>query len=229
MLSLTETKKSSKKKLLQEVTNQTDDKVATPGHNSIGERVSAFFNDVDALGKQSALGTTALTSLAERVVAAASDGLIQPTNAQAIFERYAKANLGAGGTPGSVKTNTSKIRKLIELGCLPEGAQISDDAARMREDVANAKSPFEGLVEVARSRLSAKRKLSDDEIRTALTKAKPRPKAASGEWLAISKRVSTLVAAKEDVGPDVLEMAREIKIELKDSFHKAMTKPLALF
>jgi hypothetical protein len=195
--------------LLQEVTQP--DQIAAPGHNSISERISAFLDDVAALGKQSALGVTALTTLADRVIAAASDGLVQPRDAAAIYERYAAASKGAGGTPGSIKTNVSKIRKLIELGCLPEGAQIADDAVRMRDDLENAKSPFEGLVDVARTRLRVQHKLTNDEIRAALTKAKPKPKAASGEWLALSKRVRALVASKEDVDLQVLEVASAIK------------------
>ena len=125
------TTKKPSEKLLQKVTPPQPEQVAAPGHNSISERVTSFLEEVAALGRQSALGTTALTSLAERVIAAASDGLIQPSDAPAIYERYAEANKGAGGTPGSIKTNVSKIRKLIELGCLPEGAQMADDAAHM--------------------------------------------------------------------------------------------------
>ena len=34
--------------------------------------------------------------------------------AKVIYERYATESTDAGGTPGSVKRNTSKIKKLIE-------------------------------------------------------------------------------------------------------------------
>jgi hypothetical protein len=171
----------------------------------LGERMGAFFADVDELGRQSGLGTAALTSLADRVIAAASDGLITPPDAQAIYDRYAAASKGAGGTPGSIKTNISKIRKLIELGGQNDGAQIADVAKRIRDDIADAKSPFEGLVEVARCRLRAKRKLTDDEIRAALTKAGP--KAKSSGWTALARRVDALVAVKDAVEPAELVAA----------------------
>jgi hypothetical protein len=174
----------------------------------IGERAKAFLAEVDKLGSQAGLGTAALTSLADRVIAAASDGVIRPEHAKDIYKRYADASKNAGGTPGSIKTTISKIKKLIELGGQSDGAQIADDAARIRDDGADAKSPFEGLVEVARRRLRAKRKLTDEEIRAALTKAEPRAKLSG--WAALAKRVDALVAAKAAVEEAELEEARAI-------------------
>jgi hypothetical protein len=169
--------------------------------------IGAFLAEVDKLGSQAGLGMAALTILADRVIAAAIDGSIEPRNAKDIYDRYAAASKNAGGTPGSIKTNTSKIKKLIELGGQSDGAQIADDAARIRDDVADAKSPFEGLVEVARRRLKAKCKLTDEEIRAALTRAEPRAK--SSGWAALARRVDALVAAK-DVEQAELAAARAI-------------------
>jgi hypothetical protein len=182
--------------------------VTSCSNSDQAEDIGDFLAEVDKLGSQAGLGMAALTILADRVIAAARDGSIEPRNAQAIYERYAAASRGAGGTPGSIKTNTSKIKKLIELGCLPDVAQIADDAARIRDDGANAKSPFEGLVEVARLRLREKRKLTDEEIRAALTRAGP--KAKSSGWAALAKRVDALVAAKDAVEEAELEEARAI-------------------
>ncbi len=152
---------------------------ATPevGHNS-GNKLLAFLNNVvDDLGIQSARGTTALSDLAMRVVEAAHAGVLQPEAAKTIYERYASAAKNAGGTHGSVKTNTSKIKKLIELGCLPDGLRIAEDTILIRDGIKEPKSAFEALVDVARLRLKEKRKLTGEEITTASSKAPRKAKA----------------------------------------------------
>ena len=193
----TKAKKPSRA-LLKKVTFPNPD----TGHNNFSTQLATFLEEVDQLGEQSALGATALTALAQRVIAAASDGLIEPQAAPGIYQRYAAASKKAGGTPGSIKTNVSKIEKLIELGNLNDGPQAAEHAARLREKIANAKSPFEGLVEVARRRCKEKRKLNDDEISMALTKAAPKPKADSTGWEAVAKKVGALVATKDKEGLD---------------------------
>jgi len=155
---------------------------------------------------QSSLGTTALAKLATCVVEAARDGLIRPKDATSIFESYATASKKAGGTPGSIKTNSSKIRKLIELGCMPEGKQLADDAMRMRDrgEVENPKSAFEGLVNIARLRLKEKRKLSEDEIKMALAKAPKRERAKPAPKGDVVAEFERLVAAATEVELSVI-------------------------
>jgi hypothetical protein len=168
---------------------------AGPGHNSQGKKVKALLADVDNLGKESARGTTALSDLAMRVVEAACDGVITPKDAKPIYERYATASKKAGGTPGSIKTTVSKIRKLIEIGGQNDGMQLADDVVRMRGEVDNAKPPFDGLVDDARLRLKEKRRLNDDEIKTALAKAPKREKAKPAPKGDVVAEFEKLVAA----------------------------------
>jgi hypothetical protein len=193
--------------------------IAEPGHNS-GNRLKAFLDDVVVdLGRQSARGTTALSDLAIRVIEAAHDGVLQPQAAKAIYERYAEASKSAGGTVGSVKSNTSKIKKLIELGCLPDGLRIAEEAMGMRDGVDNPKSVFEGLVEVARLR-QAKDELTNDEIKMVLAKApkQAKPKPAGGDaspgWQDVAKHINALVSTKDRAG---LEAAIAIRDQI-DSY-----------
>jgi hypothetical protein len=197
------------------MSDEQDAAAATVGHN-IADLQKIFFQDVTALGLETGLGTTALSRFGLRVIKAASDGLIEPGQATAIYQVYADASKSAGGTPGSIKTNASKLRKLIELGCLPDGEQLADDAMRMRDEIENAKPPFDGLVEVARQRLKATQKLSADDIKSTLTKAPPKVKSTANEWQSIAKGVTALVATAKDreLSDDDVKVVKAIRDQL---------------
>jgi hypothetical protein len=153
--------------------------VAESGHN----RIKVLLESVSRLGGQSALGMTALLQLGMTVIDAAQDGVVKPSSATLIAQHYADGCKNAGGTPGSVKTNASKIRKLIELGCLNHGPQLAQNALRMRDDIQNPKSPFETLVEVARRCVKSRdRELSGDEIAVAIAKVAPKVKSKASGW-----------------------------------------------
>jgi hypothetical protein len=171
--------------------------------DNMGEAQKAFFADVAEFGRQSGVGSTALSNLAVRVIEAAKAGLIEPYNANRIYNVYVEASKNAGGTPGSIKSNVSKLRKIIELGTrFRESDTIVDDVARIRDELPNPKSLFEGLVDIARRRIERKRKLSDDEIRKVLTKAPKRPAAVNSVdgWQTVAEKVKKLVATNNKDG-----------------------------
>jgi cysteinyl-tRNA synthetase len=170
-----------------------------------------FFQEVAALGKRVGLGATALEELVTRVLAAACDSLIKPEDAKLIYHRYAKASATAGGTKASLKTNTSKIKKLIELGNHNDGRQLIAEADRLRKTVPNQKSLVEGLAQVSRELKKAKRLLNEDEIKTALTRAPPKAKAAPSsdsdvKALIATKDTGAMMAARNKLEADLNEL-----------------------
>lgn len=148
-----------------------------------------FFQEVGALGKRVGLGATALEELVTRVMDAACDSLIKPEDAKLIYQRYAKA-ANPAGTGASLRTNTSKIKKLIQLGNHNDGRQLIAEAKRLRGTVEKSKSLVEGLVEVSRRHQEAKRLLNEDEIKAALVRPEPKAKAKSDD-------IEALIAAKD--------------------------------
>ena len=207
---------------------------AGSGHNSLGEKVQAFLTEVDELGKQSALGTTALAKFVERVIEAATDSLIKPYQAKGIYERYATASKNAGGTPGGISANASKLKRIIELCNQNYGAQVIDDALRMRTELSNVKSLLDGLADLARQRLNEKRALTDDEIRAALTKkpkakpeAKPKPEVTLNSnpykipWTQIiaSEDRAGLIAIRDEIDARISEIDRQATDAVDEAAH----------
>ena len=183
-----------------------------PGHN----RLQVVLDSATLLGGQSALGGTALLQLGMTVIEAAHDGIVRPETATAIAQHYADGCKNADGTPGSVKTNASKLRKLIELGKLNDGPKLAKDALRVRENIENPKSPFETLVPVVRHCLKSKScELADDEIGVVIAKAPPKKnsKAKTSDWQSVAIQVCELIAVKDEDG---LRAAHAIRAQLNN-------------
>jgi|ERR1035437_940393 hypothetical protein len=175
---------------------------ATVGDNKRDGMRGEVFKNAARIGEHSGPGDTPIYKLATLAIEASYNGLIEPTDAKLLFQEYKDASKKAGGTPGSTKTNASKLRKLIEFGCFPDSEQAAERAASLRKFVKKAKPPFDGLVEVARYRLKLQRKLTNDEIAAAITKAPPKAKAKASEWQAVAKTVGKLLAVKDAAAID---------------------------
>ena len=148
--------------------------VPQQGHN----RIQVLLDSAAHLGGQSTLGVKALLQLGLTTIEAAQDDIIKPETAKRIAQRYCEGCAEAGGTPGSVKTLTSKLRKFVEIGNQYKDAlTLAKEALRVRDEMAGTavkpKSPFETLVEIARFYLKEKRTdLADDEIAAVIRRQK---------------------------------------------------------
>jgi hypothetical protein len=191
------------------------------GHNIVGEK-KRFYETVESLGLTEGVGSTSRTHLAKCVLGAAEKSLIKPHEAKFIFHSYAEASKRGGGTPGSTDTNVSKIKKLIEFGNQNDGYAVAEDAMRLHPDVENAKSLFEGLVQVARVYLKERRRLTDEELTVALSKVPPKEKTDRRLRDAAIKHVTALVKSKDTAALDEIRaLLDQQPIENSEEIHKA--------
>lgn len=188
------------------------------------EMIREFNKDIAAYGRDSGKGAAALPRLGLRVIRAAADGLISTdkpkdgseSDAVRIYKRYAEQDSKhAEHTKGGMKANAAKLNALIGLGSMTtvDGVDIADRTVRLRDEMEEAdqkpKPLFAGLVDVARAQMDSDTPLTDDAIKTALTKT-VKDKTLEKEWDAIHKKIEKLVSGDGEL-KDQSETA--IKIE----------------
>lgn len=150
-------------------------------------RYGDLMKEVRKLGGDSADGADALPKLAAHVVKAAADGVIGldkdvdgADDAGRIYQNYAEAESKKAihnHSKNGVKANTSKLRKLIEFGCLPnvDAIDVLDRAMKLRQEMAaverKVKSAYPAYVDVARKQIAEPdNALTDEEIKATVLK-----------------------------------------------------------
>lgn len=117
---------------------------------------------LEGLGEATAAGKEALPITALELVRAAADGYVKPGQAEGRYEAYLRGmsrkeyhEHSAGGKAA----NVSKMKKIIELGCLPHVDGIGlldmvvDVRADMRANNRKVKGSYKAMVDAARAQL----------------------------------------------------------------------------
>lgn len=171
---------------------ETDAKMAND------KRVSDLMKQVHKLGEEASLGKDSLPKLAHAVVKAAADGVIDLDTKDAkgndaahqLYEKYVSGESKKAiheHSAGGKKANVSKLRQLINLGCMTtvDGFEVMQRAFQAREnmiaDSAKVKAAYPFYVDVAREQLKADKPLTDNELNDIALKDAPAPKTLEGE------------------------------------------------
>ena len=128
------------------------------------------------MGAQDAAGKEALPQTALRLVRDAADGVIEPDQAAMLYEDYLKGSsrkeVHEHTTNGKVG-NTSKMKQIISLGCLPhvDGIGVLDMVVDVRADLKSkerkVKGAYKAMVDAARAQLAnPETQLTRDVIET---------------------------------------------------------------
>lgn len=130
-------------------------------------------------GANEGAGAEALPLTALRLVRAAADGVIEPDDASMLYEEYLKGKSRKQvheHTANGKGANTSKMRNIIALGCLPhvDGVALLDRVVDVRAEMkARDEKPlgaYKAMVEAAKAQLKQPTvELSDDQVRAACT------------------------------------------------------------
>lgn len=114
-------------------------------------------------GAQEAAGKEALPQTALRLVRDAADGVIEPDNATMLYEDYLKGSSRKEvheHTSNGKAGNTSKMRQIISLGCLPRVDGVSvldmvvDVRAHLKTKERKVKGAYKAMVDAARAQLA---------------------------------------------------------------------------
>lgn len=162
----------------------------TPEIQKNDKRKSDLLKTVGKLGEEASLGRDSLPKLAHAVVKAASDGVINGDDAEDIYTRYANAEskkaIHEHSTSGK-KANVSKLRQLIEMGCMTtiDAVEVMQAAFQAREnmvaDSQKVKSAYPFYVDVARSQQKSDKPLASDTLEDLALKNEPSAKTLEGE------------------------------------------------
>lgn len=185
----------------------TSTEATTPENLKNDKRMSDLNKLVKKLGEEAAGGKDSLPKLAHAVVKAAADGVITGSDAEGIYKRYADAESNKAiheHSVGGVKANVSKLRQLIEMGCMTtvDGVIVMDEAKQARDRMAEQegvklKSAYPFYIDVARAQLKADVILASDTLEELACKAESAAeKSVEKELTAILKRVEALISGE---------------------------------
>lgn len=169
------------------------------------KRKSDLLRQVGKLGEEASLGRDSLPKLAHAVVKAAADGVISGEDAGDVYGRYVKGETNKAlheRSAGGKKANISKLRQLIEMGCMTtiDGAMVMQDAYQAREDMLSddnkVKSAYAYYVDVARSQLKSDKALTKNELEELALKDEPNAKTLEGELKRVMKILEGLVTGE---------------------------------
>lgn len=200
------------------------------GNTSQGDNIEdgaltkrSFHARVANLGKAEGLGDNSRPGLFLVTCEAACKRVIEPDDAEDIFDRYSKqvaVTQGVGWKPqASAKQQVSKLRVAIKLGLLAHvnGMELCNKVVRAQKDQrlanegANDYPPFDGLVKVARFQLSDPDKIvADDVIGGLLIKPAGDLPEEADRLEKIVKQMETLISAKDNpISPESVEALTE--------------------
>lgn len=212
-------------------TAATEATTETPENQKNDKRKSALIKQVIKLGEEASLGRDSLPKLAHAVVKAAADGVIDGKDAESIYDRYAAAESKKAiheHSAGGKKANVSKLKQLIEMGCMTtvDGVEVMQAAYDARENVigteGKVKSAYPFYVDVARSQLKADRVLSAEELEELAIKAGPADKTLEAEIKTLVNRLEALVTGENKHGlkdeDEATEAAFHLMKERLDKF-----------
>lgn len=115
------------------------------------------------MGAAEQAGVEALPQAGLRLVRDAADGVIEPSDAEALYMEYLKGKSRKEvheHSSGGVSGNTSKMRSIIKLGCLPkvDGVAVLDMVVDVRADLKGRERKVLGaykcFVEAAKAQLA---------------------------------------------------------------------------
>lgn len=180
---------------------------ATPVENANDMRHADLLKEIRQFGRDSAEGRDALPKLAMRVVLAAAEGVIDADEADDLYKEYVEAETKKAmheRSSNGVKANTSKLRKLIELGSLTyvDGVEIVERAVEVRRTLeeggaVKVKAVYPALVDVARAQANVDRALTDEELWEAVAKPSPKDKSVKDEVVRAQKILDNLITGEK--------------------------------
>lgn len=118
---------------------------------------------LEAAGETVGTSKDVLINVALDLVRAAADGYLKPGQAQGRYEAYLRGMSRKAvheHSVGGVTANTSKMKKIIELGCLPnvDGIGVLDMVLDVRSDLkargVKVQGGYKAMVEAARVQLA---------------------------------------------------------------------------
>lgn len=190
---------------MSNVETTTTNENVVPAHGKNDKRLGDFTKAVRKLGEEASLGRDSLPKLAQTVVRAASDGIIEPENAEKIYEDYARAEGKKAvheHSAGGKKANVSKLRQLIAMGCNPkvDGVEVMQDAFEARNnmiaDSMKVKAAYAFYVDVARAQAKTDDPLSKEFLEELAVKPEPNAKTIEGELKKVEKILEALVTGE---------------------------------
>ena len=183
-------------------TIETEAEVTT-GKND--KRKSDLLRAVGKLGEEASLGRDSLPKLAHAVVKAAADGVIDGSDAEGLYTKYATAESKKAiheHSAGGKKANISKLKQLIEMGCMTtiDAVEVMQAAFQAREnmiaDSEKVKAAYPFYVEVARAQLKTDKPLDQNTLEDMAKKDEPNAKTLEGELKKVAKVLEGLISGE---------------------------------
>ena len=189
------------------MTNETNipetEAEVTTGKND--KRKSDLLRAVGKLGEEASLGRDSLPKLAHAVVKAAADGVIDGSDAEGLYTKYATAESKKAiheHSAGGKKANISKLKQLIEMGCMTtiDAVEVMQAAFQAREnmiaDSEKVKAAYPFYVEVARAQLKTDKPLDQNTLEDMAKKDEPNAKTLEGELKKVAKVLEGLISGE---------------------------------